>query len=102
MTMLGITTAAGITMLCLSATANRQLLRQVGDDLHRFYAVPVEEFITKARHLSVLKDNATMLDGYYREGEPLRLGLGLYPANASASRYYAPFATGVRLNKKWR
>lgn len=45
----------------------------------RFYAVPVEEFITKARHLSVLKDNATMLDGYYREGEPLRLGLGLYP-----------------------
>lgn len=33
-TMLGITTAAGITMLCLSATANRQLLRQVGDDLH--------------------------------------------------------------------
>ena len=78
-TMLGITTAAGITMLCLSATANRQLLRQVGDDLHRFYAVPAEEFITKARHLSVLKDDAVMLDGYYREGEPLRLGLGLYP-----------------------
>ncbi len=64
---------------CLSATANRQLLRQVGDDLHRFYAVPAEEFITKARHLSVLKDDAVMLDGYYREGEPLRLGLGLYP-----------------------
>ena len=39
----------------------------------------MEEFITKARHLSVLKDDATMLDGYYREGEPLRLGLGLYP-----------------------
>lgn len=78
-TMLGVTTVAGIAALCLSATANRQLLRQVGDDLHRFYAVPVEEFITKARHLSVLKDDATMLDGYYREGEPLRLGLGLYP-----------------------
>ena len=78
-TMLGVTTVASIAALCLSATANRQLLRQVGDDLHRFYAVPVEEFITKARHLSVLKDDATMLDGYYREGEPLRLGLGLYP-----------------------
>nr|WP_250663705.1 OmpA family protein [Escherichia coli] len=78
-TMLGITTAAGITMLCLSATANRQLLRHIGDDLHRFYAVPAEEFITKARRLSVLKDDAVMLDGYYREGEPLRLGLGLYP-----------------------
>ncbi|HAI5697315.1 TPA: OmpA family protein [Escherichia coli] len=77
-TMLGVTTVAGIAALCLSATANRQLLRQVGDDLHRFYAVPAEEFITKARHLSVLKDDAVMLDGYYREGEPLRLGLGLY------------------------
>ncbi|MCV5632882.1 OmpA family protein, partial [Escherichia coli] len=42
-------------------------------------AVPAEEFITKARRLSVLKDDAVMLDGYYREGEPLRLGLGLYP-----------------------
>lgn len=70
MTMLGVTTVAGIAALCLSATANRQLLRQVGDDLHRFYAVPAEEFITKARHLSVLKDDAVMLDGYYREGEP--------------------------------
>ncbi|CAD5674063.1 TPA: OmpA family protein [Escherichia coli] len=78
-TMLGVTTVAGIAALCLSATANRQLLRQVGDDLHRFYAVPAEEFITKARHLSVLKDDAVMLDGYYREGELLRLGLGLYP-----------------------
>ncbi|HDB9767849.1 TPA: OmpA family protein [Escherichia coli] len=78
-TMLGVTTVAGIAALCLSATANRQLLRQVSDDLHRFYAVPAEEFITKARHLSVLKDDAVMLDGYYREGEPLRLGLGLYP-----------------------
>lgn len=78
-TMLGITTVAGIAALCLSATANRQLLRQVGDDLHQFYAVPAEKFITKARHLSVLKDDAVMLDGYYREGEPLRLGLGLYP-----------------------
>ncbi|WP_410751709.1 OmpA family protein [Citrobacter sp. U14242] len=78
-TMLAITTVAGIAALCLSATANRQLLRQVGDDLHRFYAVPAEAFNTKARHLSVLKDDAVMLDGYYREGEPLRLGLGLYP-----------------------
>lgn len=101
MTMLGVTTVAGIAALCLSATANRQLLRQVGDDLHRFYAVPAEEFITKARHLSVLKDDAVMLDGYYREGEPLRLGWGYTPVNASASRYYAPFATGVRLSKKW-
>ena len=78
-TMLGVTTVAGIAALCLSATANRQLLRLVGDDLRRFFAVAAVGFITKARHLSVLKDDAVMLDGYYREGEPLRLGLGLYP-----------------------
>ncbi len=102
MTMLGVTTVAGIAALCLSATANRQLLRQVGDDLHRFYAVPVEEFITKARHLSVLKDDATMLDGYYRKENHCASVWGYTPANASANRYYAPFATGVRLNKKWR
>ncbi len=77
--MLGITTVAGIAALCLSATANRQLLRHIGDNLHQFYAVPAEDSITKARRLSVLKDDAVMLDGYYREGEPLRLGLGLYP-----------------------
>ncbi|EBQ2672187.1 OmpA family protein [Salmonella enterica] len=72
-------TVAGVAALCLSASANRSLLRQVGDDLHQYYAVPVAEFITKARHLSVLKDDANMLDAYFRQGEPLRLGLGLYP-----------------------
>ena len=72
-------TGTDATLPCLSATANHQLLRHIGDDLHQFYAVPAEEFITKARRLSVLKDDAVMLDGYYREGEPLRLGLGLYP-----------------------
>lgn len=74
-----LTTMAGMAALCLSATANRSLLRQVSDDLHKYYAVPMDEFITKARHLSLLKDDANVLDGYFREGEPLRLGLGLYP-----------------------
>ncbi|EMG0736315.1 OmpA family protein [Salmonella enterica] len=73
------TTVAGVVALCLSATANRSLMRQVSDDLHKYYAVPMDEFITKSRHLSVLKDDVKVLDGYFREGEPLRLSLGLYP-----------------------
>lgn len=70
---------AGVTAFCLSATANRQFLRQISDDLYQFYAVPAEESVTKARHLLVLKDDVALLDTYYREGEPLHLGLGLYP-----------------------
>ncbi|EJX0633947.1 OmpA family protein [Salmonella enterica] len=78
-TALLMTTVAGVAALCLSASANRSLLRQVSDDLHKYYAVPMDEFITKARYLSVLKDDVSVLDDYFRESEPVRLGLGLYP-----------------------
>ncbi len=101
-TMLGITTVAGIAALCLSATENRQLLRHIGDDLHQFYAVPAEEFITKARRLSVLKDDAIMLMGITGKESHCVSVWGYTPVNKSASRYYAPFVTGVRLSKKWK
>ena len=73
------TTVAGVAALCLSATANRSLLLQVSDDLHKYDAVPADNDAAKAHHLSVLKDDANILDSYFREGEPLRLSLGLYP-----------------------
>ncbi|MEI7000177.1 OmpA family protein, partial [Klebsiella pneumoniae] len=74
-----ITTVAGVAALCLSATANRSLLLRVSDDLHKYDAVPADNDAAKAHHLSVLKDDANILDSYFREGEPLRLSLGLYP-----------------------
>jgi outer membrane protein OmpA-like peptidoglycan-associated protein len=73
------TTVAGIIALCLSAMANRSLLRQVSDDLHKYAITPMADTVVKSRYLSVLKEDAQRLDDYYREGEPLRLGLGLYP-----------------------
>lgn len=73
------TTVAGVAALCLSATANRSLLLRVSDDLHKYDAVPADNDAAKAHHLSVLKDDANILDSYFREGEPLRLSLGLYP-----------------------
>jgi outer membrane protein OmpA-like peptidoglycan-associated protein len=78
-TALAMTTVAGIIALCLSAMANRSLLRQVSDDLHKYAITPMADTVVKSRYLSVLKEDAQRLDDYYREGEPLRLGLGLYP-----------------------
>lgn len=51
----------------------------MSDDLHKYDAVPADKDAAKAHHLSVLKDDANILDSYFREGEPLRLSLGLYP-----------------------
>ncbi|GJL38498.1 hypothetical protein TUM17576_53180 [Enterobacter hormaechei] len=78
-TALAMATIAGIIALCLSAMANRSLLRQVSDDLHKYAITPMADTVVKSRYLSVLKEDAQRLDDYYREGEPLRLGLGLYP-----------------------
>ncbi|WP_425327792.1 OmpA family protein [Pseudomonas nitroreducens] len=77
--------AAGIA-LCSSAWQNRLLLRQVSDDLRRYQAIPEPstleqpEFQLREQAVNVLRGDATTLDRYYREGEPLSLGLGLYSA----------------------
>lgn len=77
--------AAGIA-LCSSAWQNRLLLRQVSDDLRRYQAIPEPTTLEQPEHqlrehaVSVLRSDAATLDRYYREGEPLSLGLGLYSA----------------------
>jgi outer membrane protein OmpA-like peptidoglycan-associated protein len=71
--------AAGIAALYLSATANHTVLRQVADDIQKYHAISMADFDPKARQLTVLKRDAETLDSWYREGEPLRLGFGLYP-----------------------
>lgn len=76
---LAMATVAGLVALCLSAMSNRSLLRQVSDDLHKYTTTPMADTVVKSRYLSVLKEDAQRLDDYYREGEPLRLGFGLYP-----------------------
>lgn len=76
---LAMTTVAGLIALCLSAMSNRNLLRQVSDDLHKYTITPMSDSVAKSRYLLVLKEDAQRLDDYYREGEPLRLGFGLYP-----------------------
>lgn len=75
---------AGVVALVSSAWQNNLLLRQVSDDLRRYTAIPLAErrdqpqFTLRESAVAVLRQDALRLDDYYRQGEPLSLGLGLY------------------------
>ncbi|VVQ17434.1 hypothetical protein PS938_04419 [Pseudomonas fluorescens] len=73
-----------VVALASSAWQNNLLLRQVSDDLRRYTAIPPAErrdqpqFTLRENAVAVLRQDAMRLDDYYRQGEPLALGLGLY------------------------
>lgn len=75
---------AGVVALVNSAWQNNLLLRQVSDDLRRYTAIPLAErrdqpqFVLRESAVAVLRREAMRLDDYYRQGEPLSLGFGLY------------------------
>lgn len=75
---------AGVIALTNSAWQNNLLLRQVSDDLRRYKTIPQPdrqdqpEFAAREKAIAVLRQDAERLDSYYRHGEPLALGLGLY------------------------
>ena len=75
---------AAIIALCSSAWQNTLLARQVTDDLRRYHMAFPSSHVDRAgstvheEALGVLREDAARLDGYYRQGAPLSLGLGLY------------------------
>ncbi|MFZ4833739.1 OmpA family protein [Rouxiella sp. Mn2063] len=64
--------------LSFSIANNRNLIRQVGTDLQRWHAIPMSHYEPKAQALSVLKRDTLLLERWQRQGEPLKLALGLY------------------------
>ncbi|EKS6648065.1 OmpA family protein [Enterobacter hormaechei] len=68
-----------LTALCFSAMNNAALIRQVGMDLQRWYAIPMNHYDPKAQSLAALKHDALLLERWQRQGEPLRYALGYYP-----------------------
>lgn len=68
-----------LTALGFSALNNRDLIRQVGADLQRWSAIPMNHFSPKAASLAALKQDALLLERWQRQGEPLRYSLGYYP-----------------------
>lgn len=95
---------AGALALALGGSGwhNRQLARQVSDDLHRYLAIPLAqdrnqpEFALREDAMAVLRADAARLEGYYRKGEPLWLGLGLYQGERLRSELLAVIS-GYRL-----
>jgi outer membrane protein OmpA-like peptidoglycan-associated protein len=81
---LWIAALAILTAMASSAWQNKLLLRQVTDDLRRYNAVShpnhrdQPEFALLEEAVTVLRRDAIRLDNYYRQGEPLALGMGLY------------------------
>ncbi|WP_039031900.1 OmpA family protein [Leclercia adecarboxylata] len=68
-----------LAALGFSAANNAALIRQVGTDLQRWYAIPMDHYEPKAQSLAVLKQDALLLERWQRQGEPLRYALGYYP-----------------------
>jgi outer membrane protein OmpA-like peptidoglycan-associated protein len=71
-------TLAAVVALCCSAWHNRQLLHRVAFDIRHYDSVDMKDYVPKAQAVEVLRQDATQLDDGFRNGEPLRLGLGLY------------------------
>ncbi|MGR7043474.1 OmpA family protein [Klebsiella aerogenes] len=75
---LGIFTLAAIAALLSSGWNNHQLLQRVSFDIARYDRIPMHDFGPKADAVAVLRDDAAELDGWARNGVPMRMGLGLY------------------------
>ncbi|CFQ39375.1 OmpA family protein [Yersinia bercovieri] len=90
-------TLAAMVALCSSAWQNRQLLQRVTFDIRHYYSVAMTDHAPKAQAVAVLRGDTEELDNEFRNGEPLRLGLGLYqgwrlrlPLLAAVKTYVPP------------
>ncbi|WP_276850963.1 OmpA family protein [Enterobacter oligotrophicus] len=68
-----------LAALGMSALNNRGLIHQVGADLQRWNAIPMNHYRPKAESLAELKQDALLLERWQRQGEPVRYSLGYYP-----------------------
>lgn len=75
---LWIFTLGAIAALLSSGWNNRQLLHRVSFDIVRYDGISMDDYGPKASAVAVLREDAALLDGYARNGVPIRLGLGLY------------------------
>ena len=71
-------TLAAVIALCASGWNNRQLAHRVAFDIRHYYAIAMKDYAPKAKAVAVLRQDAVLLNDWSRNGEPLRLGLGLY------------------------
>lgn len=86
------------TMGCLGASFwnNLKLAEQVQNDIHHYQLIPMDSYEEKRQALEQLKNDRAILNQYLAQGEPVRLGMGLYqglrliePLNITMSDYVA-------------
>lgn len=85
-------------MGCLGASFcnNVKFISQIQNDIHHYRLIPMNNYEEKRQALDVLKNDKSILNEYFTQGEPIRLGMGLYrgsqlvePLNVSMSDYVA-------------
>ncbi|WP_426448619.1 OmpA family protein [Siccibacter colletis] len=93
---LAIFTLAAVSALLCSAWNNRQLVYRVSVDIHRYQRIDMRDYAPKSAALLQLRSDAKLLDNWARNGEPLRMSLGLYQGEhlllpvLDAIRVYVP------------
>ncbi|MGP2541678.1 OmpA family protein [Yersinia sp. 2541 StPb PI] len=85
-------TLAAIVALCSSAWQNRQLLHRVSFDIRHYHSIAMTDYGPKAKAVEVLRHDAAQLNEWFRNGEPLRMGLGLY----QGERLHQPLLDAVQ------
>ena len=71
-------TLATVIALCSSGWNNRQLLHRLSFDIDHYNRIAMDNYGPKAAAVRVLRDDATLLDNWSRNGEPVNMSLGLY------------------------
>lgn len=85
-------TLGAVIALCCSAWHNRQLLHRVAFDIRHYESIGMQDYTAKAKAVEILRQDAAQLNDWFRNGEPLRLGLGLY----QGERLRLPLMAGIK------
>lgn len=85
-------TLAAMVALCSSGWQNRQLLHRLAFDIQHYYRIAMTDYAPKTKAVAVLRQDAAQLDEWFRSGEPLRIGLGLY----QGERLRQPILAAIR------
>ncbi|WP_392563369.1 OmpA family protein [Orbus wheelerorum] len=92
--MIIITALFFIAALGASYLNNIKLAQQVSNDIRSYDLIAMDSYSEKREALAILKADRNLLNNYFKQGEPVKLGLGLYhgqyllePLSQAISRY---------------
>lgn len=69
---------AAVIALCAVAWNNQSLIHRIVFDLEHYNRIAMTDYAPKLAAVQVLREDASQLDNFARQGVPLRFGLGLY------------------------